>query len=197
MQTSLLGQHGDDLLFLKARTHHRWLARDVENSLLEKIYHFCKWGPTSTNCCPMRILFVKSQDAKEKLKLCLSEGNIPQTLQAPVTAIIAYDLKFFEKLDYLSPENQARQWFEGADELALSTAQLNGSLQGAYFMIAARAYGLDCGPMSGFDRHKVDELFFHGTSWRSNFLCNLGYGDPSGLYPRAPRLDFQDVCQIL
>jgi 3-hydroxypropanoate dehydrogenase len=194
---SLIGEKSEDIIFKKARTHHAWLAQPIEEDILHNIYDLCKWGPTSTNCCPMRIVFVKSAEAKEKLKLCLAEANIPQMMSAPLTAIIAYDLKFYEKLDFLSPENKARTWFEGREQYIQDSAIQNSTLQGAYFVIAARAYGLDCGPMSGFDRAKVDAAFFEGTSWRSNFLCNLGYGDPSKLYPRGPRLEFEDVCQII
>ncbi|NBO19125.1 MAG: malonic semialdehyde reductase [Proteobacteria bacterium] len=157
-----------------------------------------KWAPTATNCCPARIVFVKSPEAKEKLKPCLAPSNVEQTMAAPATAILCYDLKFFEKLPLLSPVNNAISWYtgEGKEKAIQETAFRNATLQGGYFMLAARALGLDCGPMSGFNNEKVDAAFLAGTSWKSNFLCNLGYGDPSKLYPRADRLLFHDACVI-
>jgi 3-hydroxypropanoate dehydrogenase len=155
-----------------------------------------KWGPTSSNCCPARIVFVKSADAKARLEPALDTGNVRQTMAAPATAIIGYDLEFYEKLPLLAPHADVRSAFVGKDELIRSTAFRNGSLQGAYLIIAARALGLDCGPMSGFDNARVDAEFFPGGTIKSNFLCNLGYGDPSKLHPRAPRLAFDDACRI-
>jgi 3-hydroxypropanoate dehydrogenase len=186
-----------DLMFLKGRTHSSWLDKPVEEALLRKAYELAKMGPTSANCCPMRIVFVQSTEAKARLKPCLSEGNVDKTMAAPVTAIIAYDLEFYNHLPKLFPHTDGRSWFIGKPSLIQDTALRNGSLQGAYFMLAARALGLDCGPMSGFDNAAVDRAFFAATPFRSNFLCNLGYGDSSRLFPRAPRLAFDEVCKIL
>src|SRR3546814_482897 len=156
-----------------------------------------KWAPTSANCSPARIVFVKSTDAKQKLAPALAEGNLAKTLAAPVTVIIGSDHAFHEKLPYLFPHADAKSWFDGNQPLIDTTALRNSSLQGAYLMLAARAMGLDCGPMSGFDNGKVDAAFFAGTAIRSNFLINLGYGDPAALYPRSPRLSFAEACQIV
>ena len=164
---------------------------------LHQIYDLMKLGPTSANCCPARIVFVKSKEGKGKLLPCMAEGNVEKTKTAPVTAMIAYDMEFYEKLPKLFPHAPARSWFAGNDSLIQSTAFRNGTLQGAYFMMAARSLGLDCGPMSGFDNAKVDAVFFQATSWKSNFICNLGYGDSGKLHPRSPRLDFDEVCKIL
>lgn len=191
-----LDEQGLDLLFRHARTHNGWQDKPVDDALLHRLYDLVKWGPTSSNCCPMRIVFAKSQAAKEKLKPCLAAGNVEKTMAAPATAIVAYDLEFYDKLPVLSPHNNAISWFVGKPEKARAAAQLNGTLQGGYFILAARALGLDCGPMSGFDNAKADEAFFGGSAWKSSFLCNLGYGDPSKLYPRAPRLDFNEACRI-
>ena len=184
-------------ILTEARTHNVWLPESVSDESLAKVYDLMKWGPTSANSSPARIVFVKSKEAKEKLLLCMSEGNVEKTKAAPVTAIIAQDAEFYEKLPKLFPFADARSWFAGNKPLAESTAFRNSSLQGAYLIIAARSLGLDCGPMSGFDNAKVDAAFFQGTSWKSNFLCNLGYGDATKLYPRAPRLDFPETCKIL
>lgn len=185
-----------DLMYLKGRTHFAWLNKPVEDDLLRQAYDLAKMAPTSANCSPMRIIFVKSEAAKAKLKPCLAEGNIEKTMAAPVTAIIGYDLEFYERLPHLFPHVDARSWFVGKPSFIESTAFRNSSLQGAYFMLAARALGLDCGPMSGFDNEAVNKAFFENSSVRSNFLCNLGYGDSSKLYPRSPRLTFDEVCQI-
>lgn len=196
-QTKSLSEEALDQIFVKARTHSAWLREPVSDELLHHIYNLMKWGPTSANCCPARIVLVKSKEAKEKLLPCMAPGNVEKTKTAPVTAIIAYDLEFYEKLPKLFPHTDARSWFAGNKALIDSTAFRNGTLQGAYFMIAARSLGLDCGPMSGFDNEKVDAAFFQGTSWKSNFICNLGYGDSSKLYPRSPRLDFNEACKTL
>ncbi len=188
---------GLDLLFRSARTHNGWLNQPVEDALLQQVYDLAKMGPTSANMCPMRIVFVKSPAAKEKLKGCLDTGNVDKTMAAPVVAIIGMDIHFYEKLPQLFPHVDAKAWFKGRAENDLEYIALrNGSLQGAYFMLAARALGLDCGPMSGFNNKKVDELFFAGTTVKSNFLCNLGHGDSSKLYPRSPRLAFEEACRI-
>jgi nitroreductase len=183
--------------FLKARTHNGWLTDPVSEDLLRQVYDLMKWGPTSANSSPARIVFVKSKEAKEKLVPCLAPGNVEKTKAAPVTVIFAYDMEFYEKLPKLFPAADARSWFAGNRALIEETAFRNGSLQGAYFIIAARLLGLDCGPMSGFDNAKVDAAFFGGTTWRSNFLCNLGHGDSSKVFPRSPRLSFEEACQIL
>jgi 3-hydroxypropanoate dehydrogenase len=184
-------------IFLEARTHNGWLPKPVGDEILHQIYETMKWGPTSANSSPARIVFVKSPEAKEKLLACVSPGNLEKTKSAPVTAIIAEDHEFYEKLPQLFPHADARSWFKGNAALIGSTASRNSVLQGAYLMLAARAHGIDCGPMSGFTNAKVDEAFFQGTSWKSNFLCNLGYGDPAKLFPRSPRLTFEEACKIL
>jgi len=186
-----------DILFRNARTHNGWQDRPVEDALLKQVHDLCKWGPTSANCSPMRVVFVKSKEAKERLKPCLDGGNVEKTMKAPVTAIIANDMEFYNQLPKLFPHADAKSWFIGNEELIKTTAFRNGSLQGAYFMLAARALGLDCGPMSGFKNAKVDAEFFSGTAVKSNFLCNLGYGDASKLFPRSPRLGFDEACRII
>ena len=187
-----------DLIFRKARTNSVWLDEPVEDALLTQIYDLAKMGPTSANMCPMRIIFVRSREAKEKLKPALDPGNVDKTMKAPVTAIIGMDIHFYEKLPQLFPHADAKSWFKDLPENVLEyTALRNGSLQGAYFMLAARALGLDCGPMSGFKNAKVDAAFFQGTSIKSNFLCNLGYGDASKLHPRSPRLRFEEACKVI
>jgi nitroreductase len=196
-KSHLLPQEALEQILTQARTHNVWLPEPVSDELLVRIYDLMKWGPTSANSSPARIVFVKSKEAKEKLLPCLAPGNLDKTKAAPVTAIIAQDLEFYEKLPKLFPFADARSWFAGNKQLIESTAFRNSTLQGAYFIIAARSLGLDCGPMSGFDNAKVDEAFFQGTTWKSNFICNLGYGDSSKLYPRAPRLDFAEACKIL
>lgn len=185
-----------DRLFRTARTHNAWLDRPVDDAVLAQLYDLCKWGPTSANISPARFVFVKSAQAKAKLGPCLDEGNRAKTMAAPVTVIVAHDLTFFEKLPYLFPHADARSWFVGNQPLIESAAFRNGTLQGAYLLLAARSLGLDCGPMSGFDNGKVDAAFFDGTPVRSNFLINLGYGDPSALFPRSPRLAFAEACRI-
>lgn len=190
--------HEDSLnkLFNEARTYSAWQDRDVPEKILAQIFDLAKMAPTSANCSPMRLIFVKSAKAKEKLKPCLAPGNVDKTMAAPVTAIIAYDTTFYEQLPKLFPHADAKSWFVGNQPLIDRTAFLNGSLQGAYLIMAARACGVDCGPMSGFDNALVDEAFFRGTSTKSNFLCNLGYGDPAVLFPRSPRFEFSDVCLV-
>jgi 3-hydroxypropanoate dehydrogenase len=185
-----------DQLFRAARTYRAWRDRAIDDETLQALYELMKWGPTSSNCCPARIVFVKSPEAKARLKPALDAGNVKQTMAAPVTAIIAYDLQFYEKLPLLAPHADVRSEFVGRPELIRSTAFRNGSLEGAYLIVAARALGLDCGPMSGFDNARLDAEFFPGGTVKSNFLCNLGYGDPSKLHPRAPRLAFNEACQI-
>ncbi|BBE50601.1 putative malonic semialdehyde reductase RutE [Ferriphaselus amnicola] len=184
-------------LFLEAHTHNAWQDKPVPDALLHQLYDTFRMGPTAANSCPARIVFVKSPQAKAKLAPALAEGNRAKTLAAPVTAIIAYDLHFYEKLDKLFPNAPgSRSWFDYDEQVAFTNAFRGGTLQGAYLMIAARALGLDCGPMGGFNNDLVDELFFTGTNVKSNFLCNLGYGDSAGVYPRNPRLEFDEVCKI-
>jgi len=154
-------------------------------------------APTSANCSPARIVFVTTPEAKERLKPALMEGNVAKTMATPVTAIIGFDLDFYEHLPKLFPHTDARAWFVGNEPLIEETAFRNGTLQGAYFIMAARSLGFDCGPMSGFDNNQVDQEFFAGTNVKSNFLCSIGLGDPAGLFPRSPRFDFDDVCQVV
>jgi 3-hydroxypropanoate dehydrogenase len=185
-------------LFLEARTHNAWQARDIPDSVLKELVDLTKMGPTSANCQPARFVFVKSDAAKQRLAPFLSEANRGKTLKAPVCAIIGYDLRFFEQLPKLFPHNlTARTWFEGNAAVIQATAMRNGSLQGAYFMLAARALGLDTGAMSGFDNAGVDREFFPDGNVKSNFLCNIGYGDPAGLFNRSPRPEFDDMAKIL
>ena len=196
--TKTVNDEGLNLIFREARTHNGWLNQPVDDALLQKVYDLAKMGPTSANMCPMRVVFVKSQAAKEKLKPCLDAGNVEKTMLAPVTAIIGMDIHFFEKLPELFPHADAKAWFKDLPEAVLEVLALrNSSLQGAYFMLAARSLGLDCGPMSGFNNAKADEAFFAGTTTKSNFLCNLGHGDASKLYPRNPRLSFDEACKVL
>jgi len=195
---ALLDQTALNQLFLEAHTHNAWQGRPVHDELLRQLYNTFRMGPTSANCCPARIVFVKSSEAKEKLKPALMEGNRAKSMAAPVTAIIGYDMRFYEQVPKLFPNAPAmRAAFEKDEQTTFTHAFRNGTLQGAYLIIAARALGLDCGPMSGFDNAMVDQLFFAGTAVKSNFLCNLGYGDPSGVYPRNPRLEFDEACGIV
>lgn len=208
-----LGDDAISVLFTEARTHSAWLDRHVEDDLLHQLYELMKWGPTSANCCPVRILFLRTGKAKERLRAALQPTNVDKTMKAPVTAIIAYDSKFYETLPRLFPAVPSmKELYAKSSELAASTAFRNGTLQGAYFILAARSLGLDCGPMSGFDNVKVDQEFFPARereaapaergfiaagAVKSNFLCNLGYGDASKLRPRGPRLEFDEACQLL
>jgi 3-hydroxypropanoate dehydrogenase len=194
----VMNNEGLDLIFRKARTHNAWLDRPVEDALLRQVYELAKWGPTSANMSPMRIVFVKSREGKERLKPALDAGNVDKTMVAPVTAIVGMDIHFYEQLPKLFPHADARSWFKDLSDNVLEYIALrNSSLQGAYFMLAARALGLDCGPMSGFNNSRVDADFFAGTTTKSNFLCNLGYGDAGKLYPRSPRLSFEEACKIV
>ncbi|MTI73774.1 MAG: malonic semialdehyde reductase [Stenotrophomonas sp.] len=186
-----------DQLFRTARTQNAFQDRPVEDSQLRALYDLLKWGPTAANSTPARFVFVKSAEAKQKLAPALSEGNLAKTLAAPVTVIVGYDEDFHEKLPYLFPHTDAKSWFDGPREGRHEAAFRNGSLQGAYLMLAARALGLDAGPMSGFDNAKVDAAFFAGTAIKSNFLVNLGYGDPSGVFPRLSRLSFDEAARIV
>ncbi|MDJ1158743.1 malonic semialdehyde reductase [Chelatococcus sp. SYSU_G07232] len=185
-----------DQLFREARTHNAWTDKPVSDETLRELADVLKMGPTSANCSPARIVFVKSREAKEKLKPHLSEGNRDKTMKAPVTAILGYDTEFYEKLPKLFPHADARSWFAGNPALIEETAFRNSSLQGAYLILAARALGLDTGPMSGFDKAGVEQAFFPGGKVKVNFICNLGYGDPAGLFPRSPRFAFDEFCTI-
>jgi 3-hydroxypropanoate dehydrogenase len=186
-----------DQLFRTARTYNAFLPKEVSEEQLRALYDLAKFGPTSANSSPMRVVFVRSKEGKEKLKPFLSEGNRAKTLAAPVTAIVANDHSFYEKLPQLFPHVDARSWFVGNQALADITAFRNATLQGAYVIMAARSIGLDCGPMSGFDNAGVDEAFFAGTPIKSNFLINIGYGDASrDLFPRSPRLSFDEACRV-
>lgn len=186
-----------DVLFRAARSHNGWLDEPVSDEQLHQIYELMKLGPTSANSCPARILFVKSPAAKERLKPCLSEGNVEKSMTAPVVAIIGMDMEFYEKLPTLFPHTDARSWFVGKPEKIQETAFRNSTLQGAWLIMAARSLGLDCGPMSGFDKAKVDAEFFPDGKVKSNFICALGHGDASKLFPRHPRLSFEEACAIL
>ena len=186
-----------DVLFREARTHNGWTDQPVTDDELRAIFELTKFGPTSANASPARFVFVRSPEAKEKLKPALSAGNLAKTMAAPVTAIVAYDPHFYEHLPKLFPHADARAWFAGSAALAEETAFRNSALQGGYFILAARALGIDCGPMSGFDRAKVDAAFFTANGWKSNFLINLGHGEPEKLLARNPRLEFAEASEIL
>lgn len=207
-----LNEEGQNLLFRDAHTYISWQQKPVSDETLLALYDLMKWAPTSMNCNPVRILFLRSPEAKQRLLPALAPGNIEKTMSAPVTAILAYDLDFYQHMPLLFPPMpSARDMFANAPEIAETTARRNSSLQGGYFILGARSLGLDCGPMSGFDNAKVDEEFFStgqvidpdeqefftAGQIRSNFLCNLGYGDPAGNYPRNPRFAFDEVCKLL
>jgi 3-hydroxypropanoate dehydrogenase len=185
-----------DRLFRAARTQNQWRDRPVPDTKLAELYDLLKWAPTSANSSPARFVFLRTAEGKAKLKPALSAGNLDRTMAAPVVAIVAHDMAFHEQLPRLFPHVDARSWFAGNPALAEVTAFRNGTLQGGYLILAARAVGLDAGPMSGFDNATVDAAFFAGTNWKSNFLVNLGYGDPAGLFPRSPRLAFDEACRL-
>ncbi len=186
-----------DLIFRAARTQNSFKPEAVAEELLRQVYDLAKMGPTSANCSPARFIFVVSKEGKEKLRPALSAGNLAKTMAAPLTAIIGYDTEFYDLLPELFPHEDARSWFAGKPALIQETALRNSSLQAAYLMIAARALGLDCGPMSGFDQAKVNAAFWPDGRVKANFLCNIGYGDDQGLFPRSPRLSFDRACQII
>lgn len=194
--TSRLSEQDLDLVFRSARTANRYQDREVTIEQLREIWDLMKWGPTSANCMPARIVWCISEEAKAMLARCASAGNREKILSAPVSAIIGMDLEFYEQLPRLYPAADARSWFVGNEQVIRDTALRNSSLQGAYLIIAARALGLDCGPMSGFDNMAVDEAFFGGTSIRSNFILTLGFADPASHYPRGPRLPFDEANRI-
>lgn len=185
-----------DQLFRAARTHRSWTDEPVSDLLLAAVYDLARMAPTSGNCSPGRFVFVTSPEAKARLKPALSPGNVAQTMSAPTTAIVAHDMEFYELMPRLYT-TESRGWFAGDPAKIDETAFRNGTLQGAYLIMAARSLGLDCGPMSGFDRDMVDKEFFPDSKWRSNFLCNLGHGDGKKMRPRNPRLEFDEACRIL
>jgi len=183
-------------LFTEARTQNGYLDQPVSDEQLRQLFDLLKWGPTSANCSPARFVFVRSAEARERLAACVSPGNQPKVRQAPVTAIIGMDMEFYERLPQLFPHTDARAWFVGKPEMIQATAFRNSSLQGGYLILAARALGLGCGPMSGFDTAKVDAEFWAGTSVKTNFICTLGHGDPAKIMPRSPRLAFDEACRL-
>ena len=195
--SAAIDQSALDQLFLDARTHTTWSDEPVSEATLRQLWDLMRMAPTSANCSPARIVFVASAAAKEKLKPCLAPGNVDKTMAAPVTAIVGQDTEFYEKLPELFPHTDARAWFVGNDALIADTAFRNSSLQGAYLILAARALGLDCGPMSGFDHDALNAAFFAGTTVKANFICNLGHGTAEGLHPRSPCLAFDDACTLL
>lgn len=192
-----LDQKAFNTLFLDARTYNGWQDKDVPDALIKEIYDLAKWGPTSANCSPLRVVFIKSKEEKERLKPILDKGNQNKTMEAPVIAIFAYDRKFYNKMNKLAPHVNVEAWYGGKEQFVIDTAALNGTLQAAYFMLAARAKGLDCGPMSGINAAKMKETFFPDLDGEVKFVCSLGYGRPETLYPRAPRLDFDEACKFV
>ena len=196
MSNTPLNEQALDQLFNKARSHNGWHDRIVSDEQLQQIYDLMKMGPTAANSCPARLVFVKTDEAKQRLKGCLNEGNIEKSMTAPVVAIIGMDLEFYEKLPRLFPHTDARSWFAGKPEKIQKSAYRDSSLQGAYFILAVRSLGLDAGPMSGFDPDKLDKTFFPDGKVKSNFICAIGYGDESKLHPRGPRLNFDEACVI-
>ncbi len=186
-----------DQLFRNARTQNKWQAKPVSPTLLHALYDLLRMGPTSANCSPARFVFVTTDAGRERLKPHLLPSNVSKVMTAPVTVIIGHDLAFYEKLPHLFPHTDARSWFVGNEQLIQTTAFRNGTLQGAYLIMAARSLGLDCGPMSGFNNAGVDQEFFANTTIKANFICGLGYGDPSGVFARSPRLAFDEACQIV
>lgn len=197
MTAEVLTEHALDTIFRTARTANAWQDKPVPAEKMEQIYDLMKFGPTSANGCPLRIVFVQSTEAKARLKPCLLEMNVDKTMAAPVVAIFAMDMRFHEHLPFLFPHTDAKSWFEGNDALIAETAFRNSSLQAAYFIVAARALGLDCGPMSGFDADKVNAAFFADGRFKVNFICNLGYGDHSKTFARGPRLPFDQAAEVL
>lgn len=189
-------QISTEQLFTDARTQNGWLDTPVSDETLRALYDLYKWGPTSANCSPARVIFVRTAEAKARLAACMSEGNKAKVEQAPVTAIIGMDMAFYEQLPKLFPHADAKSWFVGNEAMIKATAFRNSSLQAGYLMLAARALGLGCGPMSGFDAAKLDAEFWAGSTVKTNLVCSLGHGDPAKLYPRSPRLAFEEACQL-
>ena len=197
MSATVLTDQALDTIFCTARTANAWQDKPVPTETLHRIHDLMKFGPTAANSCPLRLVFVQSPEAKARLKPCLIESNIEKTMSAPVTAIFAMDMQFHEHLPFLFPHTDAQAWFEGNDAMIADTAFRNSSLQAAYFIIAARALGLDCGPMSGFDADKLNAAFFPDGRFKVNFICNLGYGDHSKTFARSPRFAFDQVAEIV
>ena len=193
----MLAQSDLETLFFNARSQNGWLDKEVSHQTLIKLYDLLKYAPTAANCNPARFVFVKSKSAKQRLKPCLNEGNVEKSLTAPVVAIIAYDLEFYQKLPKLFPHTDAKSWYENDPKTAKHTSYMNATLQGAYLIMAARALGLDCGPMSGFNKQQLDQEFFSDGQFKSIFICGLGHGDSTKLFPRSPRLDFTEACTII
>lgn len=196
MSTSL-DQKALDSLFIKARSHNGWQAKPLPEGVLQQIYDLTKMGPTAANSCPARFVFVQSDNAKQRLKACLNEGNVDKSMQAPCVVIFAMDMEFYEKLPKLFPHTDARSWFAGNDKKIEDNAFRSSTLQAAYFMLAVRSMGLDCGPMSGLDYDKLNQEFFPDGKLKCNFICAIGYGDESKLFDRSPRLDFDEACELL
>lgn len=192
-----INQQSKDILFNDARTHNVWLDKDVSNEQLKAIYDLAKMAPSSANCQPLRVHFIRSDEAKQRLKPYLDKGNMEKTMKAPVVALLAKDMEFYEELPWLFPHTDARSWFAGNPEKIEFTATQNANIQAGYFILAARSLGLDCGPMAGFDRDGVNNEFFKGTTHKSVVLINLGYGDKSALHPRNPRPEFDKFCEII
>lgn len=197
MSTNKLDQNALNTLFLSARSHNGWQDKKLPEGIIGQIYDLMKMGPTTANSCPARLVFVQSSEAKERLKSCLAAGNVEKSMSAPAVVIIGMDMKFYEKLPELFPHDDARSWFAGNDKKIEENAFRNSSLQAAYFMLAARSLGLDCGPMSGLDYDKMNQEFFPDGEVKCNFICAIGYGDESKLFGRLPRLSFDDACSII
>jgi len=193
----MLSDDALDTLFRDARSHNGWLDAEVSDAQIKQIYELMKFGPTAANNCPARITFIKSNTAKERLKPHLDEGNVEKSMRAPVVAIISYDTEFYEKLPFLFPHTDAKSWYAGNPAKIKSAGEMNATLQGAYFMLAARSVGLDCGPMGGFNNETLDNEFFADGKTKSIFICALGQGDESKIYPRGPRLSFDEACEII
>ena len=193
----MLSTDSTDILFSKARSHKAWIDKDINDNQIQQIYNLLKFAPTSGNCCPARFTFVRSEESKQKMLPSLDQGNIDKVMSAPCVVIISYDTKFYESLSILSPHNDAKASFEGKENKIKNTAKFNSSLQGAYFIIATRSVGLDCCPMLGFNKEKLNQEFFPDKKNKAIFICGIGYGDESKLRPRAPRLDFEEACNIL
>ena len=197
LREEMLDSNSLDTIFRTARSQNGWLDRKVSDEQIHEIYELMKFGPTAANNCPARITFLKSEDSKNRLKPHLDEGNIEKTMSAPVVAIIGYDIEFYEKLPYLFPHTDARSWFAGKPEKIVASGSMNATLQAAYFMIATRSMGLDCGPMGGFNNEGVDNEFFSDGKTKTLLICGIGYGDESKVFPRSPRLDFSEACQVI
>ncbi|SFV88059.1 Predicted reductase RutE in novel pyrimidine catabolism pathway [hydrothermal vent metagenome] len=193
----MLDKNTMDILFTKARSYNAWLDKNIADEQIHQLYDLMKFGPTAANTCPARITFVRSNEAKAKLKPHLDEGNVDKAMSAPAVAIISYDTEFYEKLDKLFPHTDAKSWYAGKPDKIKAVGSMNATLQGAYFMLAARSIGLDCGPMGGFNADTLDDAFFPDGNTKSLFICGIGYGDSRKIFPRSPRLDFDEACKII